>query len=113
MGVVIVIGTYVKYPRGLTWKNATDIIIQQDNNSDFPDAELLTHLAPAQGPEQCTLIETGAESTASVGASNGHIPSDVHLMEEHQDPPNCKVYLGLRTVQVLTQTQVCIVLYTY
>ena len=64
--------------------------MQQDNNSDFPDVELLTHLAPAQESEQHAM-ETGAGSTASVEASNGHIPSDVHLTEEHQDPPNCKV----------------------
>ena len=63
--------------------------MQQDNDSDFPDVELLTHLAPAQEPEQCAM-ETGAGSTASVEASNGHIPSDVHLTKEHQDPPNCK-----------------------
>ena len=65
-------------------------MMQQDNNSDFPDVELLTHLAPAQEHAQY-IMETGAGSTASVEASNGHIPSDVHLMEEHQDPPNCKV----------------------
>jgi hypothetical protein len=64
--------------------------MQQDNNSDFPDVELLTHLAPAQESEQHAM-ETGAGSTASVEASNGHIPSDVHLTEEHQDPPNCKL----------------------
>ena len=64
--------------------------MQQDNNSDFPDVESLTHLAPAQEHAQC-IMETGAGSTASVEASNGHIPSEAHLMEEHQDPPNCKV----------------------
>ena len=63
--------------------------MQQDNNSDFSDVESLTYLASAKESEQC-IMETGAGSTASVEASNGHIPSDVHLTEEHQDPPNCK-----------------------